>query len=175
MSDPRFQDPLIDPRRPSVRDPHAQRFRPAGVSRLRAHQLRFVLDWRRPSGTPHPVRDLAALRFEPQHLATRILVLGRIFNIAFGLDAYHVVLQQQWDELLVVRLQVSTSGGDCRGHAAAKRRRAGQCEAQSAIIGRAWNLFDAAGRMGSGSNREPSASRAGAPSGQGVFARTLWP
>jgi hypothetical protein len=31
MSDPRFQDPLIDPRRPSVRDPHAQRFRPAGV------------------------------------------------------------------------------------------------------------------------------------------------
>jgi hypothetical protein len=85
------------------------------------------------------------------------------------------VLQQQWDELLVVRLQVSTSGGDCRGHAAAKRRRAGQCEAQSAIIGRAWNLFDTAGRMGSGSNREPSASRAGAPSGQGVFARTLWP
>jgi hypothetical protein len=43
MSDPRFQDPLIDPRRPSVRDPHAQRFRPAGVSQLRAHQLRIIV------------------------------------------------------------------------------------------------------------------------------------
>ena len=48
-----------------------------------------------------------ARRFEHPHLATRILILGHeianeISGIALGLEADHVILQQQRDELLVV-------------------------------------------------------------------------
>ncbi len=51
--------------------------------------------------------DLVARRFEYPHVATRILILGHeianeISGIALGLEADHVILQQQRDELLVV-------------------------------------------------------------------------
>jgi hypothetical protein len=55
-----------------------------------------------------PESDPAARRLEHQHLATRILILcdevaDEISGIAIGLEAHHVILQQQRDELLVVR------------------------------------------------------------------------